>query len=114
MPDLSERLLSLYVPQARGYLLKAAREHRTVPYNEIMNRLGGRGYVGQVLDQLNVEENAQHRPLLSAIVVRKDVRRSSHGFFDLVRRLRPGVTTGNDQAVWQAECERIWKHYASN
>ncbi len=114
MPELSEPLLRLYVPRAREYLVKAARDHRTVPYGEIMNRLGGRGYVGKVLDRLNVEENAQHRPPLSAIVVRNDARRSSYGFFDLVRRLRPGVTAGNDQTVWEAECERVWKHYASN
>jgi hypothetical protein len=111
---LSERLLRRYVPEAREYLVKAARDHRTVPYGEIMNRIGGRGYVGQVLDALNVEENDQRRPLLSAIVVRKDARRSSYGFFDLVRRLRPGVPIGDDQSVWEAECDRIWKHYASN
>ena len=114
MARLSERLLKLYVPPAREYLVKAARDHRTVPYGEIMNRFGGRGYVGDVLDRLNVEENAQSRPLLSAIVVRKDVRRSSRGFFALVQRLRPEVTTGNDQAVWEAECERVWTYYRSN
>jgi len=90
MRELSEQLLSLYVPRAREYLVTAAREHRTVPYEEIMNWLGGRGYVGQVLDHLNIEENAQQRPLLSAIVVRKDARRSSHGLFEIVRRLTPG------------------------
>ncbi|MSQ42100.1 MAG: hypothetical protein EXR65_03575 [Dehalococcoidia bacterium] len=114
MHQLIAHLLNLYVPQAREYLVKAAREHRLVPYGEIMNRFGGRGYVGQVLDALNRQEHGMGRPLLSAIVVRAEERQSSSGFFDLVRSLRPQVTTNTQHQMWEAECDRVWAHYRSS
>ncbi len=85
---LSADLLETCVPQARKYLVAAARTHRLVPYMEIANVLGGRGYIGQVLDELNRREHARGHPLISAIVVLAESHEPSDGFFKLVQELR--------------------------
>lgn len=107
MPKLSDDLLDRYVPVARAYLIRAAREHRLVTYMEISKAVGGgRGYIGQVLDAMNLRENDKQRPLLSALVVSARTRMPSSGFFVLLRSLRNA--SGPDKVVWQAERDRVW------
>ena len=106
---LSADLMERYVPQARKYLGAAAREHRLVPYMEITKALGtGRGYIGQVLDELNRREHAKGHPIISAIVVRADSNESSDGFFKLVEALRPASKGSDERRLWEAERDRVW------
>ena len=96
-----------YVPVARVALTEAAREKATtLTYGELMPSLGGRGYIGQVLDELNRREHEQGRPLLSALVVRADTGMPSRGFFGLARELRPSSTT-DDRALWERELASV-------
>ena len=78
---LSRDKMEDFVPRARRRLAKAASERQLVPYGEVMNSLGGRGYVGQVLDELNRREFARGNPLISAIVVKEGANMASDGFF---------------------------------
>ncbi|MFN8639549.1 MAG: hypothetical protein U0360_08855 [Dehalococcoidia bacterium] len=112
MPQLSRSLLERYVPMARDCLVTAARYHQTVPYADVIDSLrgAGRGYVGQVLDELNVREHQAGRPLLSAIVVDRAGGQPGDGFFDLVKRLR-GVA-GDRQAIWEAERDVVFLYYS--
>lgn len=76
---LSPEKLETFVPQARRYLVATARDHRLVPYMEMANAHGGRGYFGQVLDELNRREHAKGHPLISAIVVSAQSHEPSEG-----------------------------------
>ena len=109
---LSPSKLDHYLPLFRTHLMDAARQSRLVPYKELETVFGGpgRGYVGQVLDALNREVDEDDKPLLSAIVVSADSKRSSAGFFDLVRSLRPQVTLANEHEMWAAERDRVWAY----
>lgn len=107
MPRLGDRLLERHVPVARGYLVEAARAHRLVFYHEVMEAIGtSRAYIGQVLDELNRREHAAGRPLISAIVVLMQTRRSSDGLFGLAREL--GRTVGDERTFWQSERDAVW------
>jgi hypothetical protein len=109
MGTLSAKKMSEYVPRARKLLVTQARTGHTVPYSTIQNRLGGRGYVGQVLDTLNVEEHEAKRPLLSALVVNlRPGGMPSRGFFLLVRRLKPNTRGVADRQVWEAERDAVF------
>ena len=114
MSKLSDGLLNLYVPKARRHLIELARRGDTVNYETITTALGtSRAYIGQVLDELNEQENAEGRPLLSALVVKANTGMPSYGFSALVRRLHPSLR-GTDRAVWEAERNRVYAHYRSN
>jgi hypothetical protein len=105
---LSPDLLETYVPRARQYLATAARQHRLVPYMQIANDLGGRGYVGQVLDELNRREHDQGRPLISAIVVDAETEQPSEGFFKLAIDVGLTLPSSDRRAFWEAERDRVW------
>lgn len=104
---LSSELLKEYVPLAAAKLARIAREHRLVAYSELMNEFGGRGFIGQVLDEINRREHARGRPLLSAIVVQKDTGEPGPGFWHLVSELFP---TAAKAGFWQAERDRVWAY----
>lgn len=105
---LRQDLLDQYVPQARQELVKAAREHRLVPYSEVTNALGtSRAWIGEILDEVNSREHAKGRPLLSAIVVGKQSRRPGPGFWRLP--MLPQMILPSDRArFWKAERDKVW------
>lgn len=106
---LGRDLMDRYVPEARRYLGKAAKERRLVPYMEIANALGtGRGYIGQVLDELNRLEDAKGNPLISAIVVNAGANIASDGFFKLVAQLRPASSRVPKRQLWETERDLVW------
>src|SRR4051794_1727106 len=109
MPTLSNDLLENYLPRARKLLVAAARQRKTITYGSIQNGIGGRGYVGQVLDALNKREHRAERPLLSALVVNAGGSgMPSVGFFKLVRELKPETRSVPNRQLWEAERERVW------
>ncbi len=111
MPKLSAERLDLYVPQARVELVAVAQRRELIPYGAIMNRYGGRGYFGQVLDELNRRESEAANPLISALVVLDQPDPiASRGFFQVARELRPGSSNLSDRGFWEAECNRVWSH----
>ena len=111
MPTLSNAKLDTYVPRARRLLVERARARETVPYGSIQNDLGGRGFVGQVLDALNLEEHAKGRPMLSALVVNAGPNgMPSVGFFKLARRLKPASRSLSDRDLWEAERDAVYAY----
>ncbi|HSW43736.1 MAG TPA: hypothetical protein VLM76_14660 [Patescibacteria group bacterium] len=80
-----------------------------MPYMEITKALGtSRGYIGQVLDELNRREDSKGNPLISAIVVRAGTNIASGGFFTLVWQLRPASHRLPKRLLWEAERDRVW------
>lgn len=88
-------------------LVEAARRQKLLYYGDIQNSLGGRGYVGQVLDEMNTREHAKGRPLLSAIAVSKSTERPSGAFGLSVAHLKP--TAGRD-GFWESERDAVWAY----
>jgi hypothetical protein len=95
-----------YVPGLRKELVQAAREHRLVTYGEVMNRYGGRGYIGPVLDEVNRREHARGHPMLSAIVVHKGSGMPGEGFWGLISELHPSVA--KSKSYWEIERNKVW------
>ncbi len=79
----------------------------TGPYMEMANAHGGRGYFGQVLDELNRREHAKGHPLISAIVVSAQSHEPSEGFYKLVEELKLASGRSRRQ-IWETERDRVW------
>lgn len=65
-----------------------------------------------LLEEISTEEHAAGRPLLSVVVVRRDVELPipGPGFFRLAKRLG-SLSEGADKAAfWKAEFQRVWKY----
>jgi len=106
MANLSDQRIQLYLPQIRSYLVEAARSGRMVGYQELADVVGtNRRSVGDVLNVLDLQEHAQQRPLISAIVVRKGRGTPGPGFHEIQALLHH--TTGRDLEAWRAERDRV-------
>jgi hypothetical protein len=60
-----------------------------------------RNEMSNLLDEISLSEHRQGRPLLSVVVIRKDLNKPGNGFFDLAKRL--GLYKGHndiDQVVF--------------
>jgi len=107
MYKLGHEKMELYVPNLRQELIQAARQRRLIYYGAVQNRYGGRGYIGQVLDEINRREHKKGNPMLSAIVVDKDSGTPGEGFVGLYSELYPNF---NGVISWEAERDRVWGH----
>jgi hypothetical protein len=66
-----------------------------------------------VLDAINRAENAEGRPLLTAVVVIKETGMPGSGFFAYAREL--GLHTGSDdRAFWESELQRVHDYWYRN
>lgn len=105
---LGKAKMDEYVPRARKLLVAQAKKRRTVTYGSIQKGLGGRRYIGEVLDKLNIDERDGGRPMLSALVVNTDTGMPSGGFFDLARRLMPAKRNVPKRQLWEAERDAVY------
>ena len=109
MPRLGTAKLEQFLPILRRLLVKTARNHQLLRYGSVQNQFGGRGYFGQVLDELNRREHRAGHPLLSALVVLAQPNpMASDGFFIVARELLPASRGLTDRALWEAERDRVW------
>ena len=108
-------------PQSIHQRLKAtARRHETTFYSEIAPLAGlnmeseyDRIRLAQILDEISRGEHSQGRPLLSAVVIRKDENLPGQGFFNLARDL--GLYAGNDDLeYWVKELARVHQHWSED
>ena len=108
MAKLSRQNLDFYVDRAREELVRVAKKRGMVSYSELMALMDGpgRGYIGQVLDELNKRESTIARPPLSALVLVNGTTRPGEGFFLLMRSL--GRTELDDQKLWEIERDAVW------
>lgn len=81
--------------QAVYEMLKGVAESGTlVTYSDVAKLVGldmenadHRSRMSILLDEISSGEHQQGRPLLSVVVIRKDLGRPGHGFYELARRL---------------------------
>lgn len=105
----------------RDSLIQVAKTQGVIHYGDIAKTLGiANEAVGFVVGEISEYEHLEgDRPLLSAVVVRKDTGNSGGGFFGLsgvpgyVNRTKRGVDLGNpnlnahEYAFWKNEQNRV-------
>ena len=75
-------------------LLRVARSQRVVNYSDVAPLAGlnmdspeDRNRIADILDVISQAEHRAGKPLLSAVVIRRDKNMPGAGFFNLARRL---------------------------
>ena len=69
-----------------------------------------RNRIADILDEISRCEYADGKPLLSAVVIRKDTNIPGRGFFELAKSLRlPGVD--DDVLFWVKEVQRVHDYW---
>ncbi|MBC8275560.1 MAG: hypothetical protein H8E40_11420 [Chloroflexi bacterium] len=112
---LRPETLHHYVERARPILMDVARGNRErnfITYEDLMDEMGGpgRGYIGEVLEEVSCSEDDRDHPLLSALVIKKNKRSPSYGFW-YMRCLPERVKNSSDEekrVFWLQECDKVW------
>ena len=76
-----------------------------------MDLLEDRNRIANILDRISTTEHQAGRPLLSAVVIRKDKNMPGRGFFNLARRLRLH-DANNDFQYWFREIRSVHTYWS--
>jgi len=118
---LRPETLRYYVERARDILVDVARgkrERNFIFYQELMDEMGGpgRGYIGEVLEEVCCSEHKRAHPLLSALVTHSSDRSPGYGFW-CIRCLPERVKNSSDEekrGFWLEEYDKVlyfWQHH---
>ena len=99
-------------------LLRVAKVEGYVNYSDVAPMAGlnmelahDRNQIARILDGISRAEHIAGRPLLSAVVIRKDENMPGNGFFALAKRL--GLhTKGDNFEFWLAELRRVHDYWS--
>ena len=99
-------------------LLRIAKIGGYVNYSDVapladlnMELAHDRNQIARILDGISQSEHDAGRPLLSAVVIRKDENTPGNGFFTLAKRL--GLHPGGDNLeFWLAELRRVHDYWS--
>ena len=93
----------------RDKLIEIARSRGLISYSEIGVVAGAHARsstLANILNEINEEERAAKRPLLSAVVVRKNTRKAGPGFY---QSAAAHGHTNPDAAFWEEELEAVYR-----
>ena len=98
-------------------LLNAAKEKEGVSYEEIGQIMGLEieadmaKEIGQLLGEINEDENKNGRPMLSAVAVEPTTKMPGEGFFDFAEKLNKfdGETEEDKREFWRDEIQRVYE-----
>ena len=98
-------------------LIEVAERQDVVNYSDIaplvklqMDSPADRNRMANILDNISSAEHRAGRPLLSAVVIRKDKNMPGNGFFKLARGL--GLHTEDDDFMyWLQELRRVHDYW---
>lgn len=105
-------------------LVEMARAGALINYQKVGDLIGldmgnpdHRNRIADVLDEINHEEHAACKPMISAVVVHKDSDLPGNGFFECGRAL--GHFTGPDDemsrlAFFCAELKRVYAYWSNH
>ena len=101
-------------------LIQIARRKELTNYTEAgswvdldMSTDVGRILIAQILDEINSDEVSQGHPMLSALVIYKDISRPGSGFFQCARGL--GRFTDDDEdGFWAKEVKAVHNWWSSH
>ena len=97
----------------RDKLIEVARSRGLIAYGEIgavANAHPRSKTLASILNEINEDERAAERPLLSAVVVRKNTGKPGPGFRQSAVALGH---TNPDAAFWAEELEAVYRHWNS-
>ena len=122
---LRPETLETYVGLAKPILIEVAkgeRGDRFITYGELMDEMGGglgRGYIGEVLEEVSDREYENSQTVLSALVVGRDKSRPkdkwlpSKGWWEL--RILPPLLRNAPQKEkidrWEKEYRKAWEYW---
>ena len=116
--QLRPESLENYVTMARGKLIKVAEKRQTITYSELMSEMGGpgRGYIKQVLSEICQGEDRQARPLLGALVVRKDDQFPGNGFWKSPVVLESIGNGSKQQQIdfWEKQRRKVYEYWGKH
>ena len=75
-----------------------------------MESIEDRNRIASILDGISTVEHRSGRPLLSAVVIRKDTNIPGQGFFSLAKKL--GLYNGDDTLYWVEELRHVHKYWS--
>ena len=116
--SLQPGTLKKYTEMIRPILIEVAkgkRKHKFITYKELQEEMGGpgRGYIGEVLEEVSDKEYEDGLPLLSALVVHKTDGRPGDGFWEL-RVLPPSLRNASMEEKidrWEKEYRKAWEYW---
>ena len=99
-------------------LLRVARSGQVVNYSDVAPLAGlnmdspqDRNQIADILDDISRAEHDAGKPLLSAVVIRRDKNMPGTGFFTLAKRL--GLHRGGDDLqYWLEELRRVHDYWS--
>ena len=98
-------------------LIEVAKRKETVSYSEMARiadlHVRSRALF-QILDDVSTAEHAAGRPLLTAVVIRKEDGVSGAGFFALATRLGHYRDGDDRKLYWAWELKRVYAEWASD
>ncbi len=101
----------------RKKLIEVAEHKGTLSYSDVA-RIAGLHVrsraLFQILDDISTAEHAADRPLLTAVVVRKEDGMSGAGFFKLATRLGHHREGDDRTLYWAWELKRVYAEWASD
>ena len=100
-------------------LIEVAQMRRTTSYTDVAALLhldaeipGDRMEIGRILDEISCNENAQGRPLISAVVVLPEIGYPGKGFFLLARELGLNLYC-DERSFFAYELKRVHDYWSS-
>ena len=97
----------------REKLIEVARQRNLITYSEVARLVGTSPVsVGPlILDRINRREHKEGRPLLSALVVKKDTRGPGSGFYELASSLGLYNNKGRLE-YWQQKVQKVYDFWS--
>ncbi len=110
---LLPRTLEFYVKNVRPILIEVAKKRTVTTYSELMERLDGpgRAYIGEVVGEVSIIESREERPLLSAVVVRKDTKMPGEGFWGLTYETQSAKSEVDRRNFWESELNKVYDYW---
>jgi len=113
--SLRPETLKKYVELARPILIEVAKRENTITYKNLMEKMGGpgRGYIGEILEEICQRERDEKRPLLSALVVHSNDQLPGYAFWKL-SFMPEGIRNGTKEAkrkFWKQQRSEVWKKW---
>jgi hypothetical protein len=115
---LRQQILQKYVALATPILIEVAkgkRKKESTTYKELMDEMRGpgRGYIGEVLEEVCRSEYSKGHPLLSALVIHKVDQLPGEGFWriEVLPQWVKNASDAEKKAFWEREREKVLEYW---
>ena len=96
----------------REKLIRVAKDKKTICYSELGSEFGiNARQVGEVVGEISIYERRQDHPLLSAVVVLKNMGIPSKGFWEGPTYEQARKRGVSKQDFWKSELNRVYDYW---